>query len=309
MQYAYSILFGIVLAEGIGLPLPATLALLISGGACAQGKIDARAAVAIAMTALLIADNLLFALGRRSGWGLLGVLCRISLNPEACVMKAADRFYRRGRILLIAAHFFPGINVMAPPLAGSMGMKIRQFLLLDFAGVTLYICTFFGAGYIFSDVLRALLRGYSRVGRVAGWLIGAALVLWIGNRLRIWLGSRGASPVAMLEPGEIAGRDNVAIFDVRSHGYYDKGTMRIRNSTRIEPNMLAGQLDLLPKDRKIVLYCTCYREATSVMVARALAGKGISSAVIRGGLEGWKKASLPLEPVPAADVVTLPKFS
>ena len=69
MQYAYSILFGIVLAEGIGLPLPATLALLISGGASAQGKIDARVAIAIAMTALLIADNLLFALGRRSGWG------------------------------------------------------------------------------------------------------------------------------------------------------------------------------------------------------------------------------------------------
>ena len=104
-------------------------------------------------------------------------------------------------------------------------------------------------------------------------------------------------------------RDDVAIFDVRSHGYYDRGKMRIRNSTRIEPNVLTGQVHLLPKDRKIVLYCTCYREATAVKVARALAEKGISSTAIRGGLEGWKKAALPMEPVPPTDLVTLPKFS
>jgi rhodanese-related sulfurtransferase len=44
-------------------------------------------------------------------------------------------------------------------------------------------------------------------------------------------------------------------------------------------------------------------------VARTLAERGIPSAVIRGGLSAWKKASLPLEPVPASDVVMLPKFA
>ena len=123
MQYAYSILFGVVLAEGIGLPLPASIALLVAGAGSAQGRFNAFAALALGISALLLADNLLFFLGRRTGWGLLGLLCRISLNPEACVAKSADRFYKRGRILLVAAHFFPGINAMAPPLAGSMGMK------------------------------------------------------------------------------------------------------------------------------------------------------------------------------------------
>src|ERR1700722_14512670 len=99
MNYAYSILSGIVRAERMALPLPASVALLVAGGASAGGRVQPLVAITTAMSALLLADNFLFLVGRRSGWGFLGVLCRISLNPEACVMKAADRFYKKGRIL------------------------------------------------------------------------------------------------------------------------------------------------------------------------------------------------------------------
>jgi rhodanese-related sulfurtransferase len=258
---------------------------------------------------MLTGDNVLFLLGRRTGWWLLSVLCRISLNPEACIMKSADSFYRRGRVMLVFAKFLPGINTMAPPLAGSMSMPHWQFFSLDFAGASLYILTYFGAGYLFSDFLAAILRGYSTFGALVGWLIGALFVLWIANRIRLWSRSRAESTVPMLEPREVASRDNVAIFDVRSHGYYEEGTMRIKESLRLEPNALRDQLALLPKDREIVLYCTCLREATAVRVARTLAERGIPSAVIKGGLNAWKKASLPLEAVPASEVIMLPKFS
>jgi len=46
------------------------------------------------------------------------------------------------------------------------------------------------------------------------------------------------------------------IVDVRSHGYYDAGTERIKGSVRIEPNNLTEELQRLPKDRDIYLYCT-----------------------------------------------------
>ena len=241
--------------------------------------------------------------------GLLGFLCRVSLNPEACISKSADAFYKRGRIMLVFAKFFPGISTMAPPLAGSMNMPPAQFFALDFAGACLYICTYFGAGYLFSDFLSSLMRGYSMAGNFVGWIVGALLLIWIGNRIRIWNGSRHESPVAMLDPREVAARDNAMIFDVRSHGYYDRGTMRIKGSLRIDPNALSEQIWKLRKDREIVLYCTCYREATAIRVARDLAARGIPAAVLRGGLSAWKKASLPLEPVPADDVVLLPKFA
>ena len=36
--------------------------------------------------------------------------------------------------------------------------------------------------------------------------------------------------------------------------------------------------------------------------------KGIPSAVIKGGLSAWRKASLPVEPVPEAEIAALPVF-
>ncbi|HKD08719.1 MAG TPA: VTT domain-containing protein [Bryobacteraceae bacterium] len=308
-QHGYSILFLIVLAEALGFPVPAAVGLLVAGGATARHHLDAGEALLVALAAMLIGDNTLFELGRRTGWWLLGVLCRVSLNPEACIMKSADSFYRRGRIMLLFAKFIPGVNTMAPPLAGSMNMKHVEFFALDAGGAALYILTYFGVGYLFSDFLTAILRGYSEFGSVVGWFIAFALALWVANRLRLWFRSRGESAVPMLDPKEIAARDNVAIFDVRSHGYYDEGTMRIRDSIRFEPAALDLNWETLPKDKEIVLYCTCFREATAVRVARILAKRGVPSAVIKGGLSAWKKANLPLEPVPASDVVLLPKFS
>ncbi|MFY9910164.1 MAG: rhodanese-like domain-containing protein, partial [Candidatus Sulfotelmatobacter sp.] len=50
--------------------------------------------------------------------------------------------------------------------------------------------------------------------------------------------------------------DRVLIVDVRSHGYYDSGAARIKNSIRIEPNNLEEEIKNLPKDKDIYLYCT-----------------------------------------------------
>ena len=259
--------------------------------------------------AMLLGDNLMFLMGRYTGWWLLSILCRVSLNPEACILQSADLFYKRGQIMLIFAKFLPGINSMAPPLAGSMNMRLRQFFPLDFAGATLYVSAYFCAGYLFSDFLAAFTKSYSVFERYLGWILLGLFLIWLGHRVRIWLRARKGIAVPMITPREAASRDSVAIFDVRSHGYYDHDTMRIRGSHRLEPNALAEQLGVLPRDREIVLYCTCIKEATAVRVARMLAERGIPSAVLEGGLSAWKKALLPLEPVPAEDIVLLPKFS
>ena len=304
-----SILFFIVLAEALGLPVPAALGLLVAGAASAHGSLHPAQMIATAIAAMLIGDNILFLLGRYTGWWLLSVLCRFSLNPEACILRSADTFYRRGRVILVFAKFLPGLNTMAPPLAGSMNLPFLQFFPLDFLGTSLYVLTYFGIGYLFSDFLGALLRGYSIVGNAVGWAVGILFTVWIANRIRLWLNARNESPVPLISPAEVVAREAVAIYDVRSHGYYEAGTMRIKGSSRLEPNALTDQLGLLPHDREIVLYCTCIHEATAVRVARLLAERGIPSAVIAGGLTAWKKASLPLEPVPFDEVVLLPKFA
>src|SRR5882724_8464768 len=121
-KYGYSILFGVVLAESIGLPIPAALGLLVAGAARAHGTQAVWQMIATGIVAMLIGDNVLFVLGRHTGWRLLSLLCRFSLNPEVCILRSADAFYRRGRVILLFAKFLPGLNTMAPPLAGSMNL-------------------------------------------------------------------------------------------------------------------------------------------------------------------------------------------
>ena len=50
--------------------------------------------------------------------------------------------------------------------------------------------------------------------------------------------------------------EKILVVDVRSHGYYDPEAARIKGSIRIEPNNLEEELQKLPKDRDIYLYCT-----------------------------------------------------
>src|ERR1700722_11676096 len=159
-KHGYSILFMIVFLEAIGVPVPAALALLIAGGAMATGALQPFLTVVIAVGATLLGDILMFLMGRYTGWWLLGILCRLSLNPETCILRTADSFYRRGRVMLLFAKFVPGLNTMAPPLAGRMNMPFFQFLRLDLGGSALYVGSFLAVGFAFSGALEAITRGY-----------------------------------------------------------------------------------------------------------------------------------------------------
>lgn len=309
-QHGYTLLFAAVFLEAIGLPLPAALALLVGGAAAATGVLNPWYALGGSIAAMLAGDALMFVLGRYTGWWLLRGLCRISLNPESCVLRSADTFHRRGRTLLVIAKFIPGINTLAPPLAGCMNMRLRPFLLLNFAGSILYIGTYFGIGYVFSEALEAIAQGYQMVGGMLAWAVAALVAIYVALQLGLWLRSRMLRPVPYVQPQQAA-RDaasGACIYDVRSHGYLDARATRIKDSKRLDPNMLRQNAEALPAGPAYV-YCTCVREATSVLVARELQKQGIEVAVIKGGLRGWKKAGLPVEGVPPDELAALPAFA
>jgi membrane protein YqaA with SNARE-associated domain len=72
-EYGYSILFLVVFLEAIGVPVPAAVALVVTGAASARGSMNGGFAAAIAVSAIMLGDVLMFLLGRYTGWWLLGV--------------------------------------------------------------------------------------------------------------------------------------------------------------------------------------------------------------------------------------------
>ena len=314
MQHGYAILAVVVFLEAIGVPVPAAVALLIAGGAVARGVLQAQYVLGIALFAMLAGDTLMFLLGRYTGWWLLGLLCRVSLNPEACILRSADSFYRRGRTLLVVAKFIPGINTMAPPLAGSMNMRPLTFLRLDLAGALLYAGSYFVVGFIFSDALDAVTRGYDSAGRIVGWIVLALVIGYVLFRAWLWAKGRALSAVPFANPEEAARElaSGAPVYDVRSHGYFDPKATRIQGSRRLDPNGLHQSGAQLPAEGIVLVYCTCVRQATSTRVARELQrmllGKQVRVTVIQGGLRAWVKAGLPVEEVPPEEVASLPVF-
>src|SRR5271168_2091927 len=261
-RHGYALTFSLLLAEAIGLPFPAAIALVAAGAAVAAHALWGPYVLLAAIVALLLGDTVQFWLGRYMGWYLLGFLCRVSINPETCILRSAESFYKRGKATLVIAKFIPGVNTMAAPLAGSMKMRFSQFLQLDFAGAALYSLTYLVVGYLSRDFLVAILRGFHAAGLAVEGVVAAALVAYAIYRIVQFRKNKMYRVVPRIQVQELAARlasedaIRVLIVDVRSHGYYDGESARIKGSIRIEPNNLEEEIKNLPKDKDIYLYCT-----------------------------------------------------
>src|SRR6266516_2302500 len=261
-HHGYAVVFLVVLAEAVGLPVPAAIALLAAGAAVASGTLRAPVLLLVAVIGMLIGDSLLFVLGRYMGWSLLGWLCKLSANPETCIMRSAESFYKRGKLTLVIAKFIPGVNTMAAPLAGSMKMRLAQFLRFDLAGASLYALAYGILGFVSRDFLAVLTRSFQAAGRTVKETILIAILVYV--LYRIWLVRKyaGYRVVPRVQVEELARKltsdesAGLVVLDVRSHGYYDADTLRIKGSIRLEPNNLSEELKTLPKDKDIYVYCT-----------------------------------------------------
>lgn len=314
-HHGYLVISLVVFAEAIGVPVPGAVALVAGGAAVAMGALYGPVAAFYAVVAMLMADSLLYFLGSYTGWSILKFLCRISTDPETCVLSAAESFYKRGRPTLLVGKFIPGVSTLAAPLAGSMKMPFPQFLVLDFLGASLYALSYGAVGFIFRDFVAKIISGFRSAGHAVEIVIIVAVIAFIGYRVSRYWEHRADRVVPRVQVAELAaklkaeGQAKILLGDVRSHGYYSAGAVRIPGSIRIEPNNLSVEIKQFPRNKDMYLYCTCRSEATSASVAHLLRKDGFNAFVIVGGLTAWLRAGNPIEKVPQTDVVHLPTFS
>src|ERR1700740_1504635 len=223
-RHGYSLTFAFLLAETIGLPFPASIALVAAGAAIASHTLSATGVVLAALVGLMVGDIWQFWLGRYTGWALPRFLCPLSMNPETCILRSAESFYKRGKATLLVAKFIPGVNTMAAPLAGSMRMPFGQFLRLESAGALLYSTTYLLVGYLARDFLAAILRGFHAAGRAMGGVVLGAPLAYSTYRIVQYRKYRTYRVVPRVQVQELAARlasedvGKVLIVDVRSHG-------------------------------------------------------------------------------------------
>jgi membrane protein DedA with SNARE-associated domain/rhodanese-related sulfurtransferase len=318
-HHGYATTMVILFLAACGLPLPLSVVLLIAGSVAHGGSLNLGLLIFYAFCASLLGDTLMYFGGRFTGWWLLAGMCRLSMNPEDCIFGSANSFYKRGPRTLMFAKFVPGLATVAAPLAGSLNMKVTRFLRLDAVGVLGYVTAWSCTGFLFAPFVRDIVGWVERVGHLTAATLLAVVVLYILWLVYNTLHDRRFHHIERVEARELYDRmvnatheKLVIIADVRSHGYYDPGMLRIKNSIRVEPSRLKEELialrEFMAPECEIYLYCSCAREATSVRVAHMLEQESCHTKVIQGGLKAWLKAGGPTEPVPAGDVEHLPQF-
>jgi membrane protein DedA with SNARE-associated domain/rhodanese-related sulfurtransferase len=326
--HGYAVVAAGMFLTAAGVPLPASVLLLAAGAAADPNPANHEVLhhglrlwllLPMAWLAAVTGDTLLYLGGRYTGWWLLAGMCRVSVDTENCIFRSADYFYRRGPKTLLFAKFIPGLASLAAPLAGSLGMRMGRFLRLDATGALTDVSAWMLTGFVFSRFIEIIVRWVERVGHVM-LFVAMLLAVTYGvmyaislfrareyRRVRKVSAANLAERLKTVDPNRL-----VVIADVRSHGYYDPGMQRIKNSIRVEPHRLREEIEALREfmapECEIYLYCSCIRDTTSVRVAHLLEKANCRTTVIEGGLKAWVKAGGDVERVPETDVRKLPQF-
>jgi rhodanese-related sulfurtransferase len=88
----------------------------------------------------------------------------------------------------------------------------------------------------------------------------------------------------------------IAFVDARTGPAWTEAETKLPRAVRVPPDDIEPHIDELPRDRTIVVYCSCPLERSSLRVAQQLRNHGYRDVrVLAGGIEQWRLSGYPLE--------------
>jgi membrane protein DedA with SNARE-associated domain/rhodanese-related sulfurtransferase len=299
LRHGYLWLFLAALLERIGLPLLVTPLVIAAGAVAGLGDLSLLGIILVAVLASEIGELIWYELGRNRGPSVLRLLCKISLEPDSCVRRSEDAFARHMTTSLISSKFVPGVGRLAGPVAGMSGMARDQFLLLNGLGSLLWALVFALVGYIPArklpiDVLLEEAAGWFLVLLVVAL---AANVIWKYVQRQRFIRSLRVSRMTVDELKAAIDRgERPFVVDLRHKLEFLVNPRTVSTAVRISPDELSLRHAEIPRDREVVLYCTCPSEATSAKVAMELKKIGITRVrPLMGGLQAWENQGYPMD--------------
>jgi len=255
---------------------------------------------ALTLVAALSADLFWYRIGNAHGTGTLSRLCRVCLEPDSCVRRAKNFLEKHGLRSLLVSKFVPGLNAIAAPVAGTVRVPVWQFAVVDALGILLWATTYELLGFIFSNQLEKIAALAWRLGVfVVAIFSVATLVFYVAAkyyRRQRFLRDLSMARITPIDLKRKLDRNEaVTIVDLRHSLDFLPEPYTIPGAIRISMEELDKRNSEIPRDRDIVLYCTCPSEATSALTALKLKRHGITRVrPLQGGLHGWRDLGFPL---------------
>jgi membrane protein DedA with SNARE-associated domain/rhodanese-related sulfurtransferase len=292
--YGSLLVFAVVLAEQVGLPVPAIPAMMVAGALVADGRASLPALGAVCLSASVLGDSICFMIGRRFGWPVMKLLCGISLSPDSCVRQTSVHFQRWGGWTLVLGKFIPGIGTIAPPLSGVMGMGWGRFLMLSSLGGALWAGVSIAAGLLFHEQINDVLGALEQYGVRAGAALLALVALYVAFK---WWERRKF--YRMLRMARITANELHALFERNADPLVvdlRPAAARVREGVipgarAVEFSDVGSALAVFPRDRDIIFFCNCPNEASAAAAAKLLVDLGYTRVrPLAGGFPAWVAA-------------------
>lgn len=302
VDHAIAVVFLVSFAARVGLPVPAAPVLVVAGGLAAIAEpVLLFGMVAAALVANVLGDGVWFYAGRAFGYRFMRLLCRISISPDSCVRRSETLITRWGGFSLVAAKFVPGVSVIAPPMAGALGMSSLRFLAFEAAAALLWAGVFLCLGWLFREQIQAVLDALANAGGMATAALVLVLAAMLARRWwrrRAFLRTTGMPRATIAELALLmAGEAPPIVIDVRGEAGVQVDPRRIPGALPIPLKALqqrGAELPFSDGGREIILYCNCPNEVSAALAAQALLARGHKRArPLAGGLEAWVAAGHP----------------
>ena len=189
LVYGYPVLFGVVLAGSMGLPIPTDLFVLAAGGFVASGELDLATVVALVFAAAILGDCLVFAVARWLGHEVVARHGgRFGLGEER-LTAARTRFGAvLGLSVFMTRWLLTPLSLPATVLAALGRYPVYTFAAIAAVGEVIWTGIFVGLGYAFGESWSSLV-GW--VEDSAGLLAGLCLAAVAAVLLFCLLRSRG----------------------------------------------------------------------------------------------------------------------
>jgi membrane protein DedA with SNARE-associated domain len=190
----YAGVFLVLVACGLGLPLPEDVPLILGGVMAGRGQADVFWVFVVSMLGVLAGDSAIYFAGRRVGPD--SRIFKTFLSPER-KKKVQAYFQRWGNWIVFFARFFAGIRAPCYFAAGVFGVKYWVFLLLDFIAALVSVPLWIWLGHYiaanYKEMMEKIEAAKGWVMLVVGILAALLIAWWLWRRYR-----RKAAPLAVL---------------------------------------------------------------------------------------------------------------
>ena len=179
-QYGSPVLFGIVAIAAIGVPLPVTLLLIVTGSLISQGVMNVWLAIAFASVGSVVGDLIGYGIGRWGGAEMVDRISRWLGGKERLEKVQAEARHWGGPGIFFSRWLVTALGPWVNIASGIAGYPWHRFLFWDALGEPLGVLIYVGLGYVFSDRVVEL---DSMLGDLSWGILALVAAVWLGWKL------------------------------------------------------------------------------------------------------------------------------